>query len=335
MARLGRLYSRRMATPVILFLTKQRTAASMRYRALAYFDRLRDAGWEPRALAADDDEAGALSTLAAARRAHTVVVCRRTYHEPFRRLLRAVSRRLIFDFDDAIFTRPEGPSPGRERRFAAMLRLCDQAWAGNGYLADAARPYCKDVRVMPTSIFPSLYDTFAEKPTATFDVVWIGSSSTRPYIEGLLPALELAAARVPNLRLKIVADFALHSERLTAIAERWSGETEAAALASSHVGLAPLVDDGWTRGKCGLKVLQYMAARLPVVTSPVGANREIVIEGGTGLYADSPAAWADAIVRLAGDAALRDRMGDAGRRRVEAHYSLDATAAKMLEALRA
>jgi glycosyltransferase involved in cell wall biosynthesis len=105
----------------------------------------------------------------------------------------------------------------------------------------------------------------------------------------------------------------------------WSVEGEAAALVQGDIGIAPTPDDRWTLGKCGFKIIQYMAAGLPAVASPIGANAEIVVTGGdgaTGFLPQDEAAWAAAIVRLARDADLRRRMGDAGRRRVEAHYAL-------------
>ena len=106
------------------------------------------------------------------------------------------------------------------------------------------------------------------------------------------------APTIKNLRLKVIADFELHSEVLPIDNVPWSLATEAVELARSTIGIAPMTDDPWTRGKCGLKVLQYMASGLPVITSPYGVNRELVVEGETGFHAATTRQWLDAIRHL-------------------------------------
>ena len=315
----------------VLFVTKQQHAASTRYRALSYFPLLRDAGWEPSLIEVSGGVISPMNMLRAAARAHVVVVVRRTLPVTVTRLLRAAARRLVFDFDDAVFNTPRGPSATRSRRFEAITRRCDQVWAGNDYLLEKARAHCRDVRCLPTVVDPPAYPTDVPKPSDSIDLVWIGGSSTRTYLEKAIPPLETAAQRIAQLRLKIIADFALSTNRLPVVAVPWSGETEARDLAASHIGIAPMPDSDWTRGKCGLKVLQYMAASLPVISSPVGANERIVCDNETGLLADGDAAWTEAVVRLAKDAPLRARLGAAGRTRVEQHYALNLTAGQMVD----
>lgn len=316
----------------VLFIGRGTSDPSSRYRAFQLFPHLRSRGIEPSHADASSAPA-ALNALREAKRAHAVVVLRRTFNPVYRRALRLVSRRLIFDFDDAVFTRPQGPSPGRRKRFAAMLRLCDQSWAGNEYLAQHAREHVGNAVVLPTSLDPSRYDVKAPKPADAFDLVWIGSSSTRPYLESGLAALAAAAKVIPNLRLRIVADFDLPSRGVPTLPISWSADVEGAALASAHVGVAPMSDDEWTRGKCGFKVLQYMAAGLPVVTSPVGVNRDLVVPGVTGFHATGADEWIASLRMLASDPALRDRLGAEARRRVNDHYSHEAIASRMVELL--
>ena len=320
----------------ILVLSKGEDSPSTRYRALQFFDRLTGAGHRPCCQVLSGGAGNVLRALRAARRADLVLVQRKTLPKPLLWMLRRLARRLIFDFDDAIFCRPNGGSSAtRMRRFAAMVRCCDHVTAGNGYLAQAAARFNPDVTVIPTGVDVDRYRVDVTPPSDYFDVVWIGSSSTRKYIEAALPALRQAARRIPSLRLKIVADFDLTDSGLPTLAVPWRSDSEALDLVSAQVGIAPMWDDDWSRGKCALKVLQYMAAGLPVVSSPAGVNAEVVIPGVTGFLAGDDAAWADALHQLAGSAELRQKMGEAGRQRVAALYSKDFAFGKLMAVLEA
>jgi glycosyltransferase involved in cell wall biosynthesis len=320
----------------VLFLASRSQSPSTRYRALAYFPHLRQAGWEPTLAIAHRQPwrwAGVLRMVA---RADVTVLCRRLFGPPLPRLLRLAARRLVFDFDDALMVRESGrPSGKRRRRFSRILRLCDQVWAGNSYLRTACVGLNDSVTVLPTSVEPAKYPPAAGGPRDALDLVWIGSSSTRKYLQGALPLLASAARPFPVLRLKVIADFETAAPGLRAISIPWDEASEGAELASAHIGIAPMPDDPWTRGKCGLKVLQYMAAGLPVIASDVGVHREIVTHGVTGFLPRSPSEWREAIVRLASDANLRTAMGHRGRRRLEERFSVEATFARMLRCLEA
>jgi glycosyltransferase involved in cell wall biosynthesis len=225
------------------------------------------------------------------------------------------------------------PSPTRMKRFARLVEVCDQVWAGNDYLADSAKHYNRAVMTLETSINPAEYAQACAKPPNTIDLVWIGSRSTKKYLLQLIPALESLNSKVANLRMKIIADFTVSTSKLQIVPVAWSPNTEALELASSHIGIAPMPDDAWTRGKCGLKVLQYMAAGLPVVASPCGVQAQIVQHGVSGLLARSLDEWHGALVSLAADFALREKMGEAGARRVITHFSTAATFAAMRSSL--
>jgi glycosyltransferase involved in cell wall biosynthesis len=153
------------------------------------------------------------------------------------------------------------------------------------------------------------------------NLVWIGSKSTLPYVEQHIEAIRLAATRVP-LKLITIADGGIENPGFAVEHVPWSYEGEAAALVRGDIGIAPTPCDRWTLGKCGFKIIQYMAAGLPAIASPVGANAEIVRVGETGVLPETAQQWADAIVQLAGDVELRRRMGRAGREFVEREYSL-------------
>ena len=148
---------------------------------------------------------------------------------------------------------------------------------------------------------------------------------TTAYLEQLRPALRELAAQI-SFRVILIGAAPGSLPGLPVEHVVWSPETEAAELARCDVGLMPLPDLPWERGKCGYKLIQYMASALPVVASPVGANREIVVPGETGFLAETDADWIASLSRLAQDPELRRRMGAAGRRRVTEHYSLEVAA---------
>jgi glycosyltransferase involved in cell wall biosynthesis len=313
----------------ILFVSRGAHAASTRYRALAYFDVLRQNGWQPAHLSIHGT-LSRLRLLPIASRADVTVILRKTFSIPYLYLLGLCSKHLILDLDDAIFCRSNGStSPTRQKRFAKVARRCRQIWAGNSYLANVSRRYNPSVLVLPTSLELEKYSIEATKPSDTLDLVWIGSSSTRRYLTLAIPVLENLAELFSSLRLKIVADFNLPNHRLRTEAIQWSEKGEAQALASAHIGIAPMPDNSWTRGKCGLKVLQYMAAGLPVVSSPVGVNRDIVDHGTTGFHAASQDDWFTAVEKLIRNPELRQSMGEAGRRRVSQSFSITTTYEKI------
>lgn len=320
----------------ILFLSKGEESSSTRYRALQFFDRLAAAGLVPLHLTIAGGVPNYLRALSAARAADVVVVLRKTFPALLLRLLRRQARQLVFDFDDAIFCNTDGSaSHTRMSRFAAMVRAADHVLAGNGFLAQAAARFNPEVTLLPTCVDAARYRVAAEKPREHIDLVWIGSRSTRKYLEEMVPALRAAAQAVPGLRLKIVADFDLPHAGLETYAVPWSAAGEALALASSHIGIAPMRSDDWSRGKCALKVLQYMAAGLPVVSSNAGMNAEIVRPGENGFLADTDAQWREAIAALAADPGLRTRFGESGRGLVAERYSIDAVFEKLLATITA
>lgn len=314
----------------IVFLSKGSASASTRYRALNYFEHLRGDGYAPEHYRIGTGASALLPLWRVLRRAAVVVVLRRTLDPIAARLLRAAARRLIFDLDDAIFVRSNGmPSRQREHAFARMARHSDGVWAGNAYLAEAARRYTPRVALLPTCLDAQRYRRSRLDATGQRELVWIGSRATRKYLEPLLPTLEALAAAHPKLRLNLVSNFELRSQRLDIRCVPWSAHSEVEALAQSHIGLAPTPDNPWTRGKCAFKILQYMAAGLPVVASPVGANGAIVLPQVTGLLADGPDEWRVALCSLLDDGPSMQRLGDAGRQRVMTHFTVEHNYASM------
>lgn len=318
----------------LLFLSKAEDPPSTRYRALQFFEQLAARGIQASHLPLAGGPLAYLTALNAALHSDVVVVLRKTLPPPLLFSLRKVSRLLVFDFDDAIFCNSDGtPSTTRLSRFARMAKASDHIFAGNHFLAGTAKRFNPAVTFLPTSVNVDRYAPLTAKTITPIDLVWIGSSSTRKYLESALPAMTVAAQRIPGLRLKIIADFDLPNAGLPTLAVPWHADSEALELASAHIGIAPMVDNDWTRGKCALKVLQYFAAGLPVVSSRAGVNAEIVIPGVNGELVGSESEWVDALIHLANDPALCQRYGIAGRQMVEREYSLDVTAQRLADIL--
>jgi glycosyltransferase involved in cell wall biosynthesis len=247
------------------------------------------------------------------------------------RLVGGLSRRRVFDVDDAIYVRkprrlgdPVDESIWRRRKFAATCRWVDVVAAGNDVLASVARPAAHEIAVLPTSIDTSAYRASTASAADPPTIAWIGSPENLIYLEMIRPALARLAARHPALKVRVICSQfpdwpEIHVERIA-----WSSQTEAQSLAAAHIGVMPLTDDEWSRGKCAFKLLQYMAASLPCVASPVGANTEAVLDGVNGFHARSIDEWEQTLERLIASADLRARCGANGHAHVEKRYALRA-----------
>jgi glycosyltransferase involved in cell wall biosynthesis len=255
--------------------------------------------------------------------------------------VRSLARWLIYDVDDAVFVRdsyaPRGlHSERRLRGFARMVRAADAVVVGNEFLRDHAALWADPARIhiLRTSLMPERYP-LAEHTRADNGVLlaWIGSASTLPGLARIAPLLDEIGRRLPGLALKLIGDRGLDLRNLPVQVRRWSEATECAELADADIGVSSLPDDLWSQGKCGLKVLQYMAAGLPVVANPVGVQQSLVRPGETGFLVSTPQEWVSTVERLARYPDLRRRMGAAGRRRVEAEYDVRHTAVQWLTLL--
>ena len=227
------------------------------------------------------------------------------------------SKKIIYDFDDAIMYSPKTPDSDRTshfRLFKRTAKLADMVIAGNSYLAEHAQKFNSNVKVLPTGLKVSNYKIDCPpKNDGKIRLVWIGSRSTLKYLAGIKPALEELGSRIDNVILRIVCDEFFDLEHMQVEKHPWSLETQAVDLATSDIGLAPLPDNRFTRGKCGFKILQYAAAGLPALTSPVGVNSNYVQDGLTGFLAADTREWVDRIIQLVENPRLRKSMGLAAR----------------------
>lgn len=254
----------------------------------------------------------------------------------------ASRRPTIFDFDDAIWSNLQGKGNGLfsrlhfYRKTSTLCRIATAVTPGNQFLADYARKQNSNVTVIPTSIelddYPLVDEPASDMP---FVVCWTGSTSTLVHFNHARDALEALAKKIP-LVVKVICNV----PPMTPIkgAEMrfvpWSQDREAAEIGACHVGIMPLPDDDVSRGKCGLKALQYMATGRPVVVSPVGMNRDLVRDGENGFLAANSQEFVDALLRLAESRELRRRLGAAARKTIEQDFSAEVVSARFARVIR-
>jgi glycosyltransferase involved in cell wall biosynthesis len=302
-----------------------------RYRLGAFAPRLAAAGHALELHALPRDWWGRITLARSVGDADAVILQRKLLSRPEVAILRRQARRLWYDFDDAVWMRDSYSGKGfhsrkRAGRFRATVRAAEAVVAGNSYLAEhATRAGARAAWVIPTCVDVNRYP-LARHDHDGADLVWVGSSVTLRGLEAITPLLNAIGDQVPGVRLKLVCDRFFAPGRLAVVECPWAEATEAAEIAAADIGVSWVPDDPWSQGKCGLKVLQYMAAGLPVVTNPVGVHTEMVRPGETGFLATTEAEWVEAMRTLAADPDLRRRMGAEGRRLVEERYSVEAGA---------
>lgn len=247
----------------------------------------------------------------------------------FERAVPRLGPRLVFDFDDAIWL----PNASEANRALAFLKRPEKTekivaaaslvFAGNDYLADYARQFSSDVVVIPTTIDTDRYQPRVPEARDAVCIGWSGSLTTMIHFALAVPVLRRLKERFGDrVYFKLIGDPGYRSEELGLQGQRWNESTEVEDLAEIDIGIMPLPDDAWSKGKCGLKGLQYMALGIATVMSPVGVNSEIVDDGVNGLLAASEDEWVEKISRLVESPELRARLGTAGRETVVRDYSV-------------
>lgn len=230
---------------------------------------------------------------------------------------RKYSRRIIYNFDDAVMysdRNPERYSRSHFVPFRRSVKLADLVICGSSYLAEQARPFNSNVEILPLGLKVSDYVSSSNaKSDDKVRLVWVGSKSTLSYLDGVSPAIEQIGARFDNVILRVICDNFPELASIPVEKRLWCKDTLGADLATSNIGLAPLPDNPFTRGKCSFKVLEYSAAGMPVVASPVGTNAEHVRDNITGFLASSADEWISRIAQLIENPQLREEMGSRGR----------------------
>lgn len=281
-----------------------------------------------------------LSTISKARNYDLVYIMREAAlvgPPVFERLVYQQRIPFVFDFDDAIFVSYRSPSNGylSYLKFASktktICRLASHVMVGNPYLAAYARQVNDNVTVIPTTIDTKKYQVRKPKTDdGPLVIGWTGSFSTVQHLDTLRGALK-KLAETENFCLRVIGTPTYELSPIDVEAMQWRAATELEDLCKIDIGVMPLPDDNWSKGKCGLKALQFMALGIPTICSPVGVNTDIIQDNENGFLAGTEAEWVDKLSRLLRSAELRRRLGEAGRATVEQRYSALTQAPRVYE----
>jgi len=303
----------------LLVLTNNPDRASFRQRVSVYRDILADRGIQTEVAVLPKGIWARRKLFRRARHFHGVFVHKKKLNLLDAFELRRHSRRIIYSFDDAVMLDPARPTSSSRAHyvpFRRTVRLADMVIVGSNYLAEQARPFNTNVHVLPIGLDTRDYDPKdAPSTDGSVRLVWVGSRSTLSYLRLIDPVLDRLAALFTHVRLRLIGDEFPPAGRLPVETIPWSPQARRSGLATADIGLAPLPDDPFARGKCSFKVLEYSASGLPLVASPIGTNAEYVLDGTTGYLAQQEHEWFDRLTRLVEDGDLRAQMGRAGRKR--------------------
>ncbi len=256
----------------------------------------------------------------------------------FERQFRNSRAKIVFDFDDAIWHLDVSDANKRfdwlkePGKTAKIISVSDMVLAGNQYLADYAKHHNNNVKIIPTTIDTNEYlKVSREKSRQTVCIGWSGSITTIKHFEYALPALKKLKEKYgEEIIIKVIGDASYENTELNIKGIAWNKKNEIQELSSFDIGIMPLPNDEWAKGKCGLKGLQYMALEIPCIMSPVGVNSDIITDGINGYLAKEEGEWIEKISALIENPTLRHRIGVEARKTVEEKYSVNSQKEKYL-----
>jgi glycosyltransferase involved in cell wall biosynthesis len=245
----------------------------------------------------------------------------------FEKRIKRSRAKYIFDFDDSIWLMDT--SDGNKKyewlknpeKTIRNIRYADMVFAGNTYLANYARSCNTHVKIIPTTIDTDFHKPFPKK-NDNLIIGWIGSHTTIKHFEYALEFLAIIKNKYPHIEIRVVGDEEYVNESLNIKGIAWSSATEVDMINSFSIGIMPLPDDEWAKGKCGLKGLSYMACEVPTIMSPVGVNTEIIQHGKNGFLASTTDEWMACLSQLIENPELRETIGKAGKQTVLEKYSV-------------
>lgn len=308
----------RMKKTILIYVHHKRAETDPNgYRARQYSPYLNAKGFTVRQVTSKTPIA---ALVAAFHRADVVYIQRLLPDLIKQRLLTKAAKRIVFDFDDAVMYGMGGRSLTRRARFRRMIKAADTVLCGNQFLASEAEKYrTENIFYVPTVVDTAVYPVKEHVCTQSLVVGWMGSRSTLAYLQDIRGALRQVS---PSVAFKVVANEAPRLEGVRSVFEPWSREREKEVLLDFDIGIMPVRGDIWSKGKCGLKLVQYGAAGLPSISHPLGVSNEIIQDGENGFLRKDEEGWRQAIDVLRADVDLRKRMGKKAREIAEEKYCL-------------
>jgi glycosyltransferase involved in cell wall biosynthesis len=305
----------------ILILSNNPTRASFRQRISGYLPYLEKAGIHFEFQKLPRNFWGRLRLFRHARHFSEVLIQKKCLNFFDAKILRFYSKRIIYDFDDAIMyspTKPESDHTSHFRLFRRTAKMADVIIAGNQYLFEHAKRFNSNVHLLETGFDLQPFRQIEKKASdGKIRLVWIGSKTTLKYLLDIKDVLEQVGKENSKIILQVISDEFFEMENMEVEKKKWSLESQVQDLVQCDIGIAPLPDNRFTKGKCGFKVLQYFAAGLPAIASPIGVNLDFIEKSAAGVTASTPEQWKDEILKMAKDAESRARFGQNAKQFVQ------------------
>lgn len=250
------------------------------------------------------------------------------------------TKKIIYDFDDAIWLHDVSDANSKlgwlknPSKTAKIIKNASLIFAGNSYLANYAQHFNKNVIVMPTTIDLNYHAAEKKSQQNTIVIGWTGSYTTIKHFEQAIPILAKLKTKYPQIQVHLISNKPSDNNEIAIKFIPWKKENEIEDLSSFDIGIMPLPDDDWAKGKCGFKGLQYMSLSIPTVMSPVGVNTEIITDGINGFLAKNEKEWIEKLSLLIENEQLRKEIGEKGYQTILQKYSVESQKNKYLSAFK-
>lgn len=253
---------------------------------------------------------------------------------------KVLKKKIVYDFDDAIWVNDVSNANEKyswlkfSNKIKNIISYSNTVIVGNEYLANYALENNQNVKIFPTTIDTTLYNPIQKSHTDKIVIGWSGSVTTNKHFETLNEVLLKITHKYPHVEIAMISSAPLEKQSFKIKFIKWSHQSEITDLSQIDIGIMPLPNDEWAKGKCGLKGLQYMAMEIPTIMSPIGVNTEIIRDGENGFLAQSDEEWLTKLEQLILSEELRKKLGKAGRKTVVEKYSVDANKMNYLNLFR-
>jgi len=256
----------------------------------------------------------------------------------FQNLIRLLNKHIIFDFDDALYALPQDRMNSKvktvTKRLAHIIRISKSVIVANDFTKQYALQFNKNISIITGPIDCKKYFPSEKCERRNLVIGWIGSSATTAYLALVLNVLKKIKKNYPDITIELIGASKVLIEDANVRIKKWALDTEVTYLQNFDIGIMPLPDNEWTRGKGGYKLLQYMAVGIPCVASPVGVNAKLIREGINGYLANSENEWYKKLEVLIKNETLRESMGKNGRKIAETQYSFEVSVPKLIKLIK-